>query len=82
MAPNMKGVRMGRQGRVVIPAELRAELGVEPGDRLVAFVENGRLIIQTWEQTERELHEMVAHVKVSLVDELIRERRREAAREA
>lgn len=72
---------MGRQGRVVIPVDLRAELGAEPGDDLVAFVEDGRLIIQTREQTERELHEMLAHVEVSLADELIRERRREAARE-
>ena len=30
----------------------------------------------------RELREMVAHVEVSLADELIRERRAEAAREA
>jgi AbrB family looped-hinge helix DNA binding protein len=81
MALNMKRVRLGPQGRLVVPADLREELGVQPGDDLVAWVEDGRLIVQTREQTEREIHDMVAHVKVSLVDELIRERRREAARE-
>ena len=78
----MHRVRLGQQGRLVIPADLRKELGVNPGADLVAFVENERLIIQTREHTFRELHEMVAHVDVSLADELIRERRAEAAREA
>jgi AbrB family looped-hinge helix DNA binding protein len=78
----MHRVRLGQQGRLVIPADLRKELGVNPGADLVAFVENDRLIIQTREQTFRELRDMVAHVDVSLADELIRERRAEAAREA
>jgi len=77
----MRRVRLGRQGRLVIPAELRAELGVKPGDDLVAFVEDGRLIVQTREQTLRELWDMFADVEGSLVDDLIAERRREAARE-
>lgn len=78
----MHRVKLGQQGRLVIPADLRKELGVNPGEDLVAFVENDRLIIQTREQTLRELREMVAHVDVSLADELTRERRAEAAREA
>jgi AbrB family looped-hinge helix DNA binding protein len=77
----MKPVRLGPQGRLVIPADLRAELGVKPGDDLVAFVEDGRLIVQTREQTMQELWDMFADVEGSLVDDLIAERRREAALE-
>jgi bifunctional DNA-binding transcriptional regulator/antitoxin component of YhaV-PrlF toxin-antitoxin module len=61
---------------------LRRELGVEPGDDLVAFVDNGKLIVQTREETIRELHAMFEGIEGSLSDELIRERREEARREA
>ncbi len=77
----MRRVRVGPQGRAVIPAEFRAELGIKSGDVLVAWIEDGRLIFQRREDIERELHELVSHVKVSLSEELIRERRSEAARE-
>ena len=78
----MYRVKIGPQGRIVVPVQLRRELGVESGDDLVAFVEDDRLVIQTREQTIRELHQMFAHVEGSLSDELIRERREEARREA
>ncbi len=82
MAPNMKRVRLGPQGRAVIPAELRKELGLEAGDDLVAWVEDGRLIFRRREDIQQELWDMFAHVEVSLSEELIAERRREAEREA
>jgi len=82
MAPNMKRVRLGPQGRAVIPAELRKELGVEAGDDLVAWVEDGRLIFRRREDIQQELWDMFAHVEVSLSEEVIAERRREAEREA
>lgn len=34
------------KGQVVIPAELRNELGIEPGTRLAIQREEGRLILQ------------------------------------
>ncbi len=81
MARKMKRVLLGPQGRAVIPAEFRRELDLKSGDVLVAWIEDGRLVFQRREDIERELHELVAHVKVSMSEELIRERRREAARE-
>ena len=81
MAPKMHRIRIGPQGRIVVPVELRRELGIEPGDQLVAFVENGKLVVQTREETERELLAMFEGMEGSMSEDLIAERRREAARE-
>lgn len=78
----MHRVKLGPQGRLVVPVELRRELGIEPGDQLVAFVEDGKLIVQTRAETERELLAMFEGMEGSMSEELIRERRAEARREA
>ncbi len=78
-------LRIGPQGRVVIPAALRRELNVEPGATLMAHVESNRLVLETREQIlERLRAELRAAVPEgrSMVDELIAERRAEARREA
>jgi AbrB family looped-hinge helix DNA binding protein len=78
----MHRVRVGRQGRLVVPAELRRELGVEPDDVLVAWIDDGRLVLQRREDIERELWATFEGVEGSMADELVAERRREVAREA
>ncbi len=78
----MHRVRIGNQGRLVVPVELRKELGVEADDVLVAWIEDGRLIFRRRDDIEQELWDLVPPSKRSMVDELIRERRREARREA
>lgn len=79
----MYRVRIGNQGRLVVPAELRRELGVEPDDILVGWIdESGRLIFQRREDIEKEIWAMFEGVDHSMADDLIAERRREAAREA
>ncbi|HET6502246.1 MAG TPA: AbrB/MazE/SpoVT family DNA-binding domain-containing protein [Amycolatopsis sp.] len=37
------------QGRVTIPARIRQELGLKPGTSVVAYVEDGRLIVESRE---------------------------------
>ena len=39
-------VRVGPQGRVVIPAPLRRSLGISQGEALVARIEEGRIILE------------------------------------
>jgi bifunctional DNA-binding transcriptional regulator/antitoxin component of YhaV-PrlF toxin-antitoxin module len=79
----MYRVRIGNQGRLVVPAELRRELGIEPDDVLIGWIdEGGRLVFQRREDIEREIWAMFEGVEHSMADELIAERRREAAREA
>ena len=80
-----KGLRLGKQGRVVIPAHLREALGLKEGDALIARVEDGKLVMETPEQALARFRAYVrSHVPpgVSLVDELIAERREEARKEA
>ncbi len=83
MAHSENEVQVGAQGRVVIPAKLRKTMKLEPGDRLVARMEGESLILERREQVERRLRDRFREVPsdVSLVDELIRERRVEATEE-
>ncbi len=76
-------VRVGPQGRLVVPARLRRKLGIESGDLLVARAEGDRLVLERRDTILARLQGRFAHIPsdVSLADELIAERRREAARE-
>ena len=77
-------IRLGPGGRIVIPAAHRKALGVEPGDRMTISFVDGGLRITTQEQALAWLQEEVrrhARPGVSPSEELIAERRREAARE-
>nr|WP_213980204.1 AbrB/MazE/SpoVT family DNA-binding domain-containing protein [Sphingomonas sp. dw_22] len=73
-------------GKIVIPAELRRELDIKDGDSLVIERDDqGNLVLKTYAQVVREVQAafraMVGPYEGSLVDELIAERRREAAME-
>jgi AbrB family looped-hinge helix DNA binding protein len=76
-------VTVGRQGRLVVPAALRRRLGIEAGDVLVARAEDDRLVLERRQTILTRLRHRYAEVPadVSLVDELIAERRDESARE-
>jgi len=77
-------LRINENGRVVIPAAFREELGIKPGDELTLRLEDGELRISTLRsRLERARRHVLKYVKpaVSLVDELIAERREEAKRE-
>ena len=77
-------VKVDRQGRVVIPVEYRRALGVCEGEEVVMQLDDGALRILTRAQAIRRAQEILAPYlagKPSPVDELIAERRAEAARE-
>ena len=82
LAKKMYHVRLGRQGRVVIPAPLRKVLGLRQGDTLVCGTAGQRLILEARRTAEEELWRCFAGVQGSLAKELIAQRRREANREA
>ena len=76
---------IGANWRIVVPTEVREALQLKPGDDLV-FVTNdqGELVARTSAQILRSIRELLAKrvpPGVSLSDELIAERRAEAARE-
>lgn len=74
-------VVLGQQGRVVIPVDVRAALGLQPGDRLHVHVEERRLILERPVDAAARLRALGRGVPSdrSLVDELLAERRAEAA---
>jgi len=74
-------LRLGPQGRIVIPAELRSALCLRPGDSLVIWLEGDRLVLRPRQGVEEELWDLFAPVEGSLAEELIRQRREEAQRE-
>ena len=80
----MMTVEMKPDGRVLVPAALRREFGATAGEPLVAHVEEGRLVLERRADVLRRAQERFATLDatVSLVDELLEDRRTEAAREA
>jgi len=62
---------------------LRQELGISPGDTLLASVEDARLVLEKRESVLERLRQRFAHLPadVRLSDELIADRRAEARRE-
>jgi len=76
-------VRLGKQGRLVIPAVLRRALGLRPGDRLIARQEGDRIVLEKREEILSRVKRRFAVVpaQVDLAEELIAERRAEAKRE-
>ena len=75
-------VRFGAQGRMVVPAPIRKALGFQPGETLVARVEDEQLVIEKPESVERRIRARFRKSGGrSLAKELIDERREEARRE-
>ena len=67
----------------MIPSEIRRQLGIAPGDVLIAIVEDERLVLEKREAVIQRLRRRFTHIPagVSLADELISERRSESKRE-
>lgn len=77
-------VELGAGGRLVIPAPMREALGMKSGDRLNVRLEGRELRIYSLAEGLRRARAIVRKFVpegVSLVDELIADRRREAERE-
>lgn len=76
--------RMSKEGRVLIPASVRRELGFVENEPLSIYVQAGEVRIVSQVQAIRRMQQRMARYKKpgeSVVDELLRERREEAARE-
>lgn len=74
---------LGQQGRLVIPAEVRAALGLAPGDQLHLHVTGARLVLERQGDAVDELRALAKGVprSRSFVEELLDERRLAAASE-
>lgn len=79
-------LRLDSAGRIVVPAAMRAAMLAKAGDTLVAQVVDGELRIVSREWIMRRIDEEAEKFKaanpgVSLVDELIADRREEVRRD-
>ena len=83
--PLMENVtKLGKGGRIVIPAAMRKLIGVSEGDELILRYRDGRLEVMTVRQAVQEAQNLVSRFVPEdrrLVDELLAERRAEAERE-
>lgn len=81
----MPRVNVLPNGRLVLPAEMRRQLGVDKGGQLIATMQDGVVRLTTVDQSLDEacaLYRQYASEGPSVVDDLIEDRRAEAAREA
>ncbi len=70
-------------GRLVIPAAYRKELGLKPGDEVLLTLEDGEIKVVSTRHAIARAQGMLRHYTPqgrSLTEELIKERREEAAR--
>ncbi|MEN9472269.1 MAG: hypothetical protein RLZZ495_358 [Pseudomonadota bacterium] len=75
-------MKMSEGGRVVIPVEIRHSMGIKEGDTILWEMRDGMAILTTRLAQLRQAQAMVRRyvpAHVSLVDELLTERRQEAA---
>jgi AbrB family looped-hinge helix DNA binding protein len=78
-------VKIGEDGRVVIPSSLRKELGIKPGDTLVLESDGNSLLVRGYEQVLQEVQDAFAGTAppgLLLSEELLGDRRDEADRES
>ena len=72
------------QGRILIPSSLRKTLAIRPGAEVLLSVRGTTLSVETRERKLKAIQKRLAALKpkgIDMADELIKERRREAARE-
>jgi AbrB family looped-hinge helix DNA binding protein len=77
-------LKVGPDGRILIPAGLRRRAGIEPGKTMTVRIEGDHLVLEDPVVAIRRLQESLASLRrpgESIVDELIADRRAEAARE-
>ncbi|MCA1672043.1 MAG: AbrB/MazE/SpoVT family DNA-binding domain-containing protein [Actinobacteria bacterium] len=75
-------VEVGPKGRVVIPSAIRKRLGIEQGTRLAVLVDGEAVVLVPRAAVERRLHSIFKGVRASIADELLDDRRAEAAADA
>jgi AbrB family looped-hinge helix DNA binding protein len=77
-------VTLGESGRIVLPASIRKEFGLEPGERLTVFTEKGEIRILSRKMALERIRAGIIEQRGSLeglLDEFLTEKHAEAARE-
>ena len=78
-------VILGESGRIVLPASIRKEFGLEPGERLTVVSGHGEIKIMSRKMAIESIRAGIIQARGSLsglLDEFLAEKREEARREA
>ena len=84
MEPTSSSTRINENGRILIPAAMREQMDLKPGDSVVLTLENGVLRVESYLAIVRKVQEDFKQFRKpggSVVDEFISEKREEARRE-
>ena len=76
-----QAAKVGRAFRVVLPPQVRQALGIREGDRVVFRVDGAEVRVQSMREFSHAIQAKYAGLLEGAVDELIAERRAEAARD-
>ncbi len=73
--------RVSARGQIAIPVDIRREMGLEDGSKVLFFLEEDTLLIkkvnaQTWEQITNPLRQQKKKIKEEEVDDLIHKMRK------
>lgn len=74
---------VSKQGEIVIPTSFRKQLAIDAGSKLLVYVEESRLIMETRKQLWQSIHKACSKIKANrdLAEELTEERREMAKKE-
>ncbi|MFZ0394514.1 MAG: AbrB/MazE/SpoVT family DNA-binding domain-containing protein [Terracidiphilus sp.] len=78
-------VVLGESGRIVLPASIRKEFGLEAGERLTVFSQDGEIRIMSRQMALDSIRAGIIKQRGSLkglLDEFLEEKHEEARREA
>jgi AbrB family looped-hinge helix DNA binding protein len=84
LEPISSSTKINENGRILIPAAMREQMNLKPGDSVVLTLENGILRVESYLAIIRKIQEDFKQFRkpgVSVVDEFIAEKREEARRE-
>ena len=78
----LQTAELGAGGRLVIPAPMRAALGMKVGDRLTVKLEGNQVSVFTYQEGIRRAQELMRpYLPENAVDEFLGWKRQEAAKE-
>ncbi len=76
--------KIDNQGRLLLPSQIRQILSMNPGSEVIVTLGGNRISVQTPQHALRAIQQRLAELvppEISLADELIQDRRKEAAHE-
>ena len=71
-------LRVGKRGEIYTTSDIRAEVGIREGGFVIAYVEEGKLVIKPLERVEERIRKRVVRLTPEEVERLSEEAQREA----